>query len=157
MHENRLLGLAVLLLAACAPGEKAADNGASEVTAEPAAPAAPAQSPAPAAPALEPATEDSIPAAFHGVYDSSIEACGRRGDGRLTVSADELRFHESVGSVRSVAPTPSGAIRVEADYQGEGQSWRSSRDLLLSEDGSKLTISGDGTSMVRTRCPDEAL
>jgi hypothetical protein len=160
MRANRLLAAAALLLAGCAPEEQTQGNSGNAAAAAPAAPAAvpTPSSPAPAPkPATEPARKDAIPAAFHGVYDSSVEACGRPSDGRLTVSADELRFHESIGSVRSVVPSRSGAIRVEADYRGEGESWRSGRDLLLSADGSKLTIGGDGTSMVRTRCPDGAL
>ncbi|HEU0098683.1 MAG TPA: hypothetical protein VFQ67_07890 [Allosphingosinicella sp.] len=101
----------------------------------------------------KPASSERIPAAFQGVYDSSREACGRASDGRLTVTAGELRFHESIGLVRSVARLPSGALRVEADYQGEGEKWRSRRELRLSGDGRRLGISGDGTSFDRVRCP----
>jgi hypothetical protein len=158
MQANRFVAAAVLFLAACTPEEKAAEKGPDEVASTPStpAPAPAATAPPRAAPAPKTVEGDSIPAAFHGVYDVSREACGRPGDGRLAVSARELRFHESVGTVRSVSPTQSGAMRVAADYQGEGQSWRSSRDLSLSGDGSKLTVSGEGTSMVRTRCPDGA-
>src|SRR5687767_6119469 len=153
----RSIGLlaALLPLAACAP-EKAAETSTNETAASPATPPSPAAAPAgPSAattPPPRPAMEDAIPAAFHGRYDASREACGRPSDGRLTVSAGELRFHESIGSVRKVASGPAGAIRVEAVYQGEGESWRSTRLLSLSEDGDSLTVTGDGTSMVRVRC-----
>ena len=148
MRRIGLLTAAALLLAGCAPEDKAADGG-SNVVAIPTAPPAPeAAAPEPAPPAVA-----AIPEPFHGVYDSSPEACGRPSDGRLTVSALELRFHESIGTVRSVVSAPSGATRVEADYQGEGESWRSYRELRLSDGGESLTISGDGTRMVRVRCP----
>lgn len=151
MLANRLLTVAALLLAGCVSEAEVPDNGMSEVAAAPGLLVSPAPSPVPPAP--RPARQDAIPAAFHGVYDGSLEACGRPSDGRLTVSAGELRFHESIGAVRSVESAPSGTIRVEADYQGEGESWRSSRDLHLSGDGAALTISGDGTGMARVRCP----
>ncbi len=116
----------------------------------------PSGSPA-AAPAEPKRIGDAIPAAFHGVYDGSAEACGRPSDGRLAVTARELRFHESIGSVRAVTSESAARIRVEADYQGEGEKWRNSHQLRLSGDGSKLTISGDGTSFDRVRCPEGGL
>ena len=99
---------------------------------------------------------DSIPAAYHGVYDISLEACGRPSTDRLTVSARELRFHESVGSVRSVGFGGTGAIAVVADYEGEGERWRSLRILSLAENGARLTIKGEGGSLDRVRCPNRA-
>jgi hypothetical protein len=149
MGGIRLWAAATLLLAACGPGEKVADSA---VNGSLPAPATEPQ-PRPAPPPPEAAKTESIPAAFHGRYDASPQDCGRPGDGRLTVTASELRFHESVGSVRGVVSRPAGGIRVEADYQGEGERWSNSHDLRLSEDGSKLTVSGDGTSFDRVRCP----
>lgn len=155
MRRNRLLAGAALLLAACGSEEKAADLGVNE--ARPAPGNVPVPAPATATPRPTPAKEDSIPAAFHGVYDATAEGCAGPSDGRLAVTARELRFHESVGSVRRVASQSPASIRVEADYQGEGERWRSSRELRLSREGAKLTISGDGTSFDRIRCPVEAL
>lgn len=153
MRTNRVLAVAALGLAGCGSQEKAADIGVNEASASPAAPAGPATVAAPAQPQRKPAgKEDSIPAAFHGLYDASPEACGRPSDGRLTVTARELRFHESIGSVREITSESPDLIRIEADYQGEGEKWRNSHELRLSSDGSKLTISGDGTSFERVRC-----
>jgi len=99
---------------------------------------------------------DSIPVAYHGVYDGSLEACAGPSDQRLTVSAKELRFHESVGTVRSVAFGGRGAIAVEADYEGEGERWRNLRILSLTDNGSRLTVKGEGDSLDRVRCPGRA-
>lgn len=155
MRANCLLTAAALLLAGCGAEPERVGNAADEAAAPP--PSAPSPSVATAPPpASKPVMERSIPAAFHGDYDATLEACGRASDGRLTVSARELRFHESFGLVRGVVAEPDGAIRVEADYEGEGEAWRSRRELLLSEGGTKLTISGDGTRMVRVRCPGAA-
>ena len=101
----------------------------------------------------EPARTDAIPAAFHGVFDSGPQGCERPSEQRLTVTADELRFHESVGAVRGVTVDSPTTIHVAADYQGEGESWRSVRELRLEEGGARLTVSGEGTSLTRTRCP----
>ena len=142
-------------LAACdsAPVNQAADapplqpGSSSGDPAPPAAPpaAVPAEGPAAAASAT------AIPAAFHGTYDRRREDCARPSEYRLTVSAGELRFHESIGTVRKVVAEGPDAISVESDYQGEGESWRNVRRMV--RDGDRLTISGDGTSLERVRCP----
>lgn len=143
--------LAIALLSACGAPE-AADEGADEVDIAAPAPVPPA---APQTPSTPPsvARSDTIPAAFLGRYDGSAEACARPSDSKLTVGPGELRFHESIGVVRTVGIKGPEAIEVEADYQGEGESWRSVRELSLSDGGATLTIGGDGTRMVRVRCP----
>ena len=158
MRSIGLLTAAALLAGGCGSGDIPADNSTGPVEGPPVvAPAGspakrsePAAKPSPPSPAEE---SGSIPAAFHGVYDVSKEACARPSDMKLRVSATELRFHESLGEVRKVEPGPPGSVRVEADYEGEGESWRSTRELLLSDGGATLTISGDGTRTVRVRCP----
>src|SRR5688500_12947223 len=40
----------------------------------------------------------TIPAAFHGDYDETEEACAQPSQYKLAVSASELRFHESIGT-----------------------------------------------------------
>lgn len=152
MRANVLVAVAALLLAACGPGQNSAEIGGNEAAAAPAAPSRPKSAALPSLPEPKRAEEKSIPAAFHGVYDASAQACGRPGDGRLTVMARELRFHESIGSVRAVTSRSAGLIRVEADYQGEGEKWRNSHELRLSGDGAKLTVSGEGMSFDRVRC-----
>lgn len=96
---------------------------------------------------------ETIPAAYHGVFEGSLQACSRPSDQRLTVSARELRFHDRVGSVRNAAFGGTGAIAVEADYEGEGERGRSLRILRLFENGAKLNVKGEGGSLDRVRCP----
>jgi hypothetical protein len=150
MRSSCLTGALAVLLAGCATGE-----GGETIAGKPdEAPAAQAV-PSARAPHLH-EQWDSVPAAYHGVFDGSPEACARTSDQRLTVSAGELRFYESVGTVRSVGFGGSGALAVEADYEGEGERWRNLRILSLSEAGSRLTIKGDGASLDRIRCPKRA-
>ena len=114
----------------------------------------------PAAPAPPPSADGSpaaaIPAAFHGTFDRDREACAARSAYRLVVSADSLRFHESLGQVRSVAVDGPNTISVAADYQGEGDRWSATQRLSLSDDGGRLTIVGRGTETVRVRCGQSA-
>jgi hypothetical protein len=98
---------------------------------------------------------DALPLRFHGTYDESGEACRRPSMYRLTVSARELRFHESIGTIREVVPESPDSVGVAADFEGEGERWRSMRQLRLSDAGARLTVSGDGTAMTRVRCTDE--
>lgn len=101
-------------------------------------------------PGRQPANE--IPPAFRGVYDSTVEACARPSENRLTVSAGELRFHESIGTVREVTVEGPRAIRVASDFQGEGESWQAAHRLRLADGGATLTVTGKGTSLARVRC-----
>ena len=150
--RSTMIPIVAALLAACGPSEPV--NRSEAVIVPPPVAATPNGAAAPPAPA--PASDKpsaAIPAPFHGVYDASREACGRPSDGRLTVTAGALRFHESIGTVRKVTAAGADAVTVEADYQGEGESWRNVRELRLGEGGDSLAISGDGTTFVRVRCP----
>lgn len=147
-----LSGLAAALAAGCGPAE--ADREADRAVAPPASAEAPANASEPPPPP-PPATGKTIPATLLGTYDASIEACGKPGDGRLTVTPTELRFHESLGTVREVSAAGADTVRVEADYQGEGETWRNTHELRLADGGASLTVSGDGTSFTRVRCPAE--
>jgi len=151
---------AIALLAACGSPEVRNDATPAEPPAanvavaapNPAAPASAANgAAAPAAAASTPA--DTIPRAFEGVYDIDLAACARPSEYRLTVTDRELRFHESIGTVRSVAIESADAIEVAADYQGEGESWSNVRALRLNDAGATLTIAGEGTELRRVRCP----
>lgn len=155
MRAFRLFSaLAAALVGGCGPA--AADREASAPVEAPAAASADAPAKAAETAPAPPPVGKTIPAAMIGTYDASVEACGRPGDGRLTVSPTELRFHESIGTVRQVSAAGSGSVRVEADYQGEGQSWRNTHELRLADGGAGLTVSGEGISFTRVRCPAEA-
>lgn len=144
---------AVAILAACGAVDEQGNVASADAPAAAPAEAAPEAPPPKPAPTDAVAATDVLPSRFHGTYDESEQACGGPSEYRLTVSARELRFHESVGTVREVARDGPDAVGVTADYQGEGESWRSVRRLRLGDGGSRLTVSGDGTSMTRVRCP----
>lgn len=122
-------------LAACsASDDPVSDRGATAATPVPAA------------------AQAAIPIAFHGVYDRDRGACSAPSEYRLAVTADTLRFHESIGRVRSVSGS-GRRVSVAGDWQGEGESWTNTRDLILSPNGGTLTVEGDGASLTRVRCP----
>ena len=136
--------LSAAALAACAP-----ETGAGNETAV----LAPPTDAAPARAGAEPALVDTIPAAFHGTYDRDAEACAGPSEYSLRIEGKALRFHESVGKVRGVAVEGPRAVTVIADYQGEGESWSNVRRMELSDDAQALTISGQGLTISRVRCP----
>ena len=153
---------AAMLIGGC--GQREGGNG-QEANRAAAAPAAPAPVPAengsavPAAPKASrpfvPERGTTIPAPFLGVYDRTIAQCGGPSQERTTITPTELRFHETIGKVRSVLLRRENELEVDADYQGEGEFWRSNRLLTLSQGGARLVIDGDGTSrpMALVRCP----
>lgn len=96
----------------------------------------------------------TIPARFRGEWNAERSACGTgRSETRLRISADRLQFYESAGVVDEVDVESDRVITVAATYQGEGDTWQEERRLVLSEDGSSLTVSSQGAALVRYRCP----
>lgn len=94
-----------------------------------------------------------LPERFQGVFDQNRAACADPSSVyRLTVSEDELRFYESVGQVRGIAPSGDGGLNVTAEYQGEGERWEERLVLTLSADDDQLTVTRNGQSMERVRC-----
>ena len=89
----------------------------------PACQSAPETSPPPA-PSGGPGETDSetIPAVYHGTYDTDEEACARTTTmTKLAVSADTLDFYYGYATVDAVQPVGRGGHRVDATlYQTEG-------------------------------------
>jgi hypothetical protein len=153
---------AAILIGGC--GQRHGGNE-SEANLAAAAPAAPAPAPsenrsaAPAAPKAPgpfvPERGTTIPAPFLGVYDRTVASCSGPSQERTTITPSELRFHETIGKVRSVLLRRENELEVDANYQGEGEYWRSNRLLTLSQGGARLVIDSDGDSpaLLRVRCP----
>ena len=96
----------------------------------------------------------AIPARFHGEWNQDLSACGTgSSETRLRISGDRLRFYESAGEVSEVDIVNDRVIEVTAAYSGEGQTWTNERRLSLSPDGDTLTVTGEGATMTRSRCP----
>ncbi len=156
MTRMLMLAAATAMIAACGRDdgghvENAGEPGSNSAAPPPAASQAAAPE-APSPPPPAPGEAQAIPPAFQGVFDAPRDACAGPSEYRLTVAPGELRFHESIGTVRSVTGDGPDAIRVTADYQGEGESWTNVRTLRLSDGGMTLTITGEGTSLTRYRC-----
>lgn len=153
---------ALMALAACDRSDPPANQVSIELNeaAPDPAPAAPAPTPEQAEPepannshAAPPAASGAIPAAYHGVFDQTAAACALDSSiYRLTVSGDELRFHESLADVQTVTPAGDNAVRVAANYSGEGMNWSNIQRLALSDGGRTLTITGENDPVVRKRC-----
>ncbi|OHE83744.1 MAG: hypothetical protein A2579_07345 [Lysobacterales bacterium RIFOXYD1_FULL_69_11] len=154
----------VLLLAACSGGTTATDGTDTDTPAAPVEPAPddarpPADDGGDGTDAGDDAPASTIPARWHGDWAADDAGC-REPDAhieRLTISADELRFHESIAVPRSVETLDADSIRVESDYAGEGQQWTATQVLRLSNGDASLQVDGpDGASMTRVRCEPAA-
>lgn len=105
-----------------------------------------------APPTRDEAAAATIPARFHGRWDSSREACARTSsEMRLVVAPDSLRFYESVGQVTGVR-SADDTVAVDLRTSGEGETRTETRALRLDGDGRLVVQSGDN-SAVRVRCP----
>lgn len=132
MKNASTITAAVLVFALAACSSEPAE--APEARAETSAPGAIT------APAVEPAS-DTIPAAFHGIWDTPAGDCSELSDARLQIEGGRIVFYETVGTVQSVTPASDGAITVALGMSGEGESWTTTDTLQLSNDGSTLEIS----------------
>lgn len=114
--------------------------------------------PVEAAPTVQPpppaaAPDGLIPVGMQGRWAGAAERCGDKAAAlELTVTPDQLLFHESVGTVKSVTQDKDGRAAVEAAFTGEGQSWTRTLALRTSADGKALTVVNDGTAVTRKRC-----
>ena len=109
-------------------------------TAETAAPAPPeTASPSPAA--------STIPAVIQGRWGLVAADCEPGRDdakGLLTISANELDFYESVGTLDDVKELGETRIRADFDFVGEGQEWERDVTLEAREGGTVLIRREDG-------------
>ncbi|HYD05139.1 MAG TPA: hypothetical protein VEC60_05415 [Reyranella sp.] len=154
----------VAALAACSGETPTPEASATPTEAAPTAAVEATATPAVAAPEAPPLR--TIPAAFHGRWGLVPADCtSTRGDakGLMTVTADAVRFYESVA--RPVALTLVGERRIDGNFAatGEGQTWTLLQRLELSANGRTLTRTVDegdsapapgGNSFVYTRCPE---
>ena len=105
-----------------------------------------------APPTRDEAAEATIPARFHGRWDSSREACARTSsEMRLVVAASSLRFYESVGQVIAVR-SAGDSVAVDLRTTGEGETRTETRALRLDGDG-RLVVQSGGMAATRVRCP----
>ena len=95
-----------------------------------------------------------IPQSFWGEWNTNLLECGTGlNDTRLLIDARRVRFYESDGEVRRVIFHNSRAITVTGSYSGEGQVWDRTDQLVLSRSRNDLTITSEGSSLTRQRCP----
>lgn len=152
-HALPVIGFVTLLLAACgapsdepAPTPEPADVDSQEAHND-------TDAPLPGGPGLEPTPELAddvdgseavagdgtdaamIPARFQGTWDYIEGTCSPESDMFIEVSAREMMFYESVGSVKTVTLEDADAV-VTLAMIGEGETWEQSTRLALESDGS---------------------
>jgi hypothetical protein len=111
---------------------------------------------APLAAQAEP--RNTIPAAFHGLWEENIDDCANVESGtRIVVQATSISYFEEGDAVVSVTPRGPDRIDLVVDYENYDGSERLNRTLSLSDAGETLTFSyPDGAAYVNHRCPQGA-
>ncbi|MEB3281402.1 MAG: hypothetical protein VKK42_21020 [Lyngbya sp.] len=99
--------------------------------------------------------QQTIPAQFWGKWDLDLKSCSSRGsEGSLIISADRIKFYESIGSVRSVVTHGNSDLDLTMELSGEGETWISNYYFRLSDDRKSLTgLTNGNREFVRYRCP----
>ena len=110
------------------------------------------EAPAPPVDDVPAAHATTVPARFLGEWAIDAAACTRPGhESQLSIAADRIAFHESSGTIQSVAGDDSD-LTVVARLTGEGETREATYRFRLSADGRTLTDIGSGTGMTRRRC-----
>lgn len=112
--------------------------------------------------AAVPVVPDTIPEKLRGRWGLVANDCDTsRGDahGALTVSADTLKFYESVARLGRIDSLSHVGIGADFDFSGEGEEWQSNMVLSVSPDGKTLTREDRGPDalpepLTYTRCPE---
>jgi hypothetical protein len=96
----------------------------------------------------------ALPAAFQGRWEEDVKSCGDPASTTwLRLTAGELRFHESSGTIKAVTVYSPLDVAVTADWEGEGERWTRTLRLLLSPDQTVLTDPSEKGGFSRRRCP----
>lgn len=110
------------------------------------------EAPAPPVNDVPAADATTVPARFVGEWAIDAAACTSPGhESQLGIAADRIAFHESSGTIQSVAGDDSNLTLV-ARLTGEGETREATYRFRLSADGRTLTDIGSGTGMTRQRC-----
>ena len=129
-------------LAACDGAPTETDQAAAPDAPEIAAPAPPETSTVSPSPAAS-----TIPAVIQGRWgltDADCEPGRDDAKGLLTITANELDFYESVGTLDDIKELGETRIRADFDFIGEGQEWERDVTLEAREGGTVLIRREDG-------------
>lgn len=106
------------------------------------------------APAIDAAAPDdaastaasAIPDYLQGIWAMTATSCAEGSDTRISVTANEIRFYESVATITKVEAGDMDSVVVDADLSAEGESSKVQYTLAPAEAGTKLTVTelGDG-------------
>jgi hypothetical protein len=97
----------------------------------------------------------AIPASLHGRWGLTPADCtSTRGDakGLLIVSADSLKFYESVGRPAGTLKTSANSASGDFAFTGEGMTWKKYEALELQDNKLVRTESDPMTSFTYARC-----
>lgn len=134
---RQLIPVVFLLLAACGGADEAAlpSGDESPIPVEPDGGIGDGATPAETA-------ADDIPEVLRGRWGLVAADCepGRAdAKGLLVISADQLRFYESVGTLGAATERTPDRLRADFAFTGEGMTWN--RDMLLeAQDGGKALV-----------------
>ena len=102
-------------------------------------------------PADQKTSFNTIPVAYHGVWDATTGWCAAESDARLEISETKLGFYESVGTVIEVGKQGDG-IKVTVAMEGEGEKWEDSYIFVLEDDKLNTLQVETNSDFERKRC-----
>jgi hypothetical protein len=165
MRMTLTLCTAALALAACqdAPSEETDPMGAESDIAMPVEPdGGIGDGATPPAGMANGSDVTQIPAAFQGRWGMNANDCDPAqadiAKGLMEVSATQLTFYESVGTLDDVETSGPTSLSAEFDFTGEGMEWERDMTMTLEDDGDTLIRRESGEDAMPgpqryTKCP----
>ena len=97
----------------------------------------------------------TVPSQFLGEWNSRLEHCGAGySDSRLRIEAKHIHFYESDGPIKAAVVHGRYEIAMIVELSGEGQTWLTTAQFTLSQDGTTLTSTSiPGEPFIRYKCP----
>jgi hypothetical protein len=99
----------------------------------------------------------TVPDRFLGSWAGSPDSCGSDADDMiLRIAPRRISYWESEGPIRAVVTRGDAEIALISELSGEGETWLSTANFKLSQDGRQLIddTSVPGQQFVRYKCSD---
>lgn len=99
--------------------------------------------------------EATVPTRFTGYWAGSPDSCGSDADELiLRITPRHIYYWESDGPIKAVVVRGGNEIALISELSGEGETWLSTANFKLSQDGRKLIddTTVPGQEVVRYKC-----
>jgi hypothetical protein len=104
--------------------------------------------------ACQGASAPEFPAAFWGQWTEDLAACGGEDTSGLFISSRNLDYYDGQGVLIDLAQESASAVSAQLEFTGEGETWRETARLELSEDKQSMSAAVLAQTLTLSRCSE---